>query len=338
MIKGKKVSILIMAMLCVLCIVTACGKSGIDGSPETGNAGVKTIRIGSNRALGSVTPYLAEKMGYFDGKNYKVEVIEFTDGAAIMEAMAAGEIEMGLVGVAPVATWNAKGFDVRVVASANTGGHAIISKKGSGIKTVEDLKGKTMAGPNVGTVTDALLKAYILPRYNMTEKDLTIVTGMKPVDMVNTLLNTDELDAIMTWEPYVSMAEIQGSDTVIIYDASEEYKKNSGSDTVYPTNVVAASGELCDENPEIVQDIVSIIGKTADYVKENEEEANQEIAEILELEADIIAKSRNRSDLTFEIDIDATMEVLNWACELGYIEKLPSKEDLFDLRFISKNS
>ena len=336
MFKIKKISVWIMAMLCVLCVATSCGKSKTDEKQDNGKTETKTIRIGSNKALGTVTPYLAEKLGYFEGKDYKVEVLEFTDATAIMEAMAAGEVEIGLGGVAAPATWNAKGLDVRVVASANTGGHAIVSKKDSGIKTVEDLKGKTMAGPNVGTVTDALLKAYVLPQYNMTENDMTIVTGMKSVDMVNTLLNTDELDAIMTWEPYASMAEIQGSDVVTVYDAAEEYKKNSGSDTVYPTNVVAASGEFCDKNTEIVQDIVSIIGKTVEYVNENEEEANQKIAEILELDAEVIAKSRKRSDLTFEIDIDATMEVLEWASDLGYIEKIPDKEDLFDLRFTSK--
>lgn len=336
MIKFRKVSILILAVLCVLGVTTSCGKSQTDEKKNDGKTEVKTVRIGSNKALGTVTPYLAEKLGYFDDKDYKVEVIEFSDATAIMEAMAAGEVEMGLGGVAPVATWNSKGFDVRVVASANTGGHAILAKKDSGIKTVEDLKGKTMAGPNVGTVTDALLKAYVLPRFDMTENDMTIVTGMKSVDMVNTLLNTDEVDAIMTWEPYISMAEMQSSDVVVVYDAGEEYKKNSGSDTVYPTNVVAASGEFCDQNAEIVQDIVSTIGKTVEYAKENEDEANQKIAEILEMDAEMIANSRHRSDLTFEIDTDATMEVLNWASELGYIEKLPEKEALFDLRFTSK--
>ena len=112
------------------------------------------IQIGSNRAIGTVTPYLAQALGYFDNKDYEIEILEFSDGAALMEAMAAGQLDMGIVGVSPVATWSDKGLDVRIVASANGGGHVILTTKERGFSSVTDLKGKKVAGTSPGTVTD----------------------------------------------------------------------------------------------------------------------------------------------------------------------------------------
>ena len=63
------------------------------------------------------------------------------------------------------------------------------------------------------------------------------------------------------------MAELEYDNTVVVYDAAVEYQKNNKSDAIYPTNVVAASGEFCDEHPEIVKDILSEIEKTVEYTR-----------------------------------------------------------------------
>ena len=73
-----------------------------------------------------------------------------------------------------------------------------------------------------------------------------------------------------------------------------------------------------------------------DYVENNPEEAYGKIAELLELKTDVVERALQRSQLTYEVDIDATMETLNWAYESGYLSQLPKEEDLFDLRYITK--
>lgn len=322
-------------LLCLLLAGCAEKSAPAESGASTDGQDKIVVRIGSNRAIGTVTPYLAKEMGYFDGKDYEVEVVDFSDGTTIMEAMAAGEVEMGLVGIVPVVTWSSKGFDVRVVASANGGGHVILSTEERGIQTVADLKGKTMTVPNIGTVTDALLKAYILPRFDMSVDDIVVIPGMKPVDMANAMVTTDDLDAIMTWEPYASMAELEHDNIVVVYDAVVEYQKNNKSDAIYPTNVVAASGEFCDEHPEIVRDILSEIQKTVEYTKDNIEDSNQKIAAVLGISQEAVDKARERCILTFDVDVDATYEVLGWARDLGYIAELPAEDDLFDLKYIN---
>lgn len=310
----------------------------ISGCDEENNNTLSniTIKIGSNRAIGTITPYLAESLKYFDDKEYNIEIIEFSDGTALMEAMAAGELDMGIVGISPVATWNGKGLDVRVVASANGGGHVILSTTERGFTSIADLKGKKIAGPSPGTVTDTLLKSYILPKYALTDDDITIITGMSGADMVTSLENTDEIDAIVTWEPFVSMAELTYDNIQVLFDASKEWKADTGKTELYPVNVVVATGEFCDNHEDILKDILQVVKKTVDYIGANPEEANKKIAELLELDVNIVEQALKRSQLTYEVDIDATMETLNWAYELGYLDKLPKGEELFELEYMLK--
>lgn len=306
-----------------------CGKNTEDEDKEN------VIRFGSNRAIGTVTPYLADELGYFEGKDYKIEILEFADGAALMEAMAAEELDIAIVGISPVATWNAKGLDVRVVASANGGGHVIATKKENGFSSVADLKGKVIAGPSPGTVTDTLLKSYILPKYSMTSDDITVITGMSGADMVTTLINTDELDAILTWEPFVSMAELTYDNIDVIFDSAEEWIAD-GHEELYPVNVIVASGEFCDTHEKELKDVLLTIEQTVDYVYANPDIANAKIAALLELDVAVVEQAMQRSKLTYDVDVNATLETLKWACELGYLEQLPKEEDLFDFNYISK--
>lgn len=325
--KILKIAMSVFLLICLFINISGCRN-------ESKSEDENVIKIGSNRAIGTITPYLAEKIGYFEGKDYKIEVVEFADGSTLMEAMAAGELDMGIVGVSPVATWHEKGLDVRVVASANSGGHVILSTTERGIDSVDDLKRKKMAAPNPGTVTDTILKAYILPKYSITENDIVLLTGMKGADMVTTLVSTNEVDAIMTWEPFASMAELQYDNITVVCDASEEWKKSTGSEELYPVNVVAANGEFCDNKSEILTDVLKVIRDTVEYVENNPEEAYELMSQILDLDTEIIRKASNRSKLTFEVNQEATLKTLEWACQLGYINHVPEADELFDLKYM----
>lgn len=315
-------------------VITAAAVLLLTGCGNTADSDAVVVRIGSNRAIGTVTPYLAESLGYFDGKEYQIEILEFTDGAALMEAMAAGELDIGIVGISPVATWNAKGLDVRVVASANGGGHVIVTTTERGFSSVADLQGKVVAGPSPGTVTDTLVKSYIFPQYSMTSDDVTMLTGMKGADMITTLVNTDEIDAAVTWEPFISMAELTYDNIQILFDASEEWL-NDGNQELYPVNVIAATGEFCDGNEDELKDILQTIEKTVNYTENNPQEACEKMAELLELDTAVVERALKRSRLTFKVDVEASMATLKWACDLGYLDELPKEDKLFDFNYIT---
>ena len=286
-----------------------------------------SLKVGVIKALGTVSPYVAEKEGYFDGLN--IEFQEFSDGSALMEAFAAGELDLGFCGVAPIANWYTKGIDLKVIAGCNGGGHVILTREDTGIESASDLKGKTLAEPNIGTVTDTLLRDVILPEAELDpETDLTIIPGMKPADMAVSLFDTKEVDAILTWEPFVTQAQEKYEGVKIVYDAAPQLKEKLGTETFYSVNALAATSEILEEKPEEVKAFVDAYKQGVDYINENEE-ANAVIAEILEQDESVVEGARERIDYTYEIDKEGIERTLQWALDLGYIDEIPSAEEFY---------
>lgn len=302
------------------------GCCGFSAQAE-GNA---PIRVGSLIALGTATPFVAIENGLLNQGDLQVEVSQFSDGAAIMEAFAAGELDVAIVGVIPVATWVSKGVEMKVVASANGGGHVLMTRKDTGITSVEELAGHTVAAPSVATVTDALLRSKILGDAGLDpDMDLTLIPGMKPADMATVLMASKEVDAMMTWEPFAAEAEATyGDDIVVLYDSPKEIKEETGSDAFYPVNVVAASQDMIDNRLDDLKAFLDSYKATVDFLNEDES-ANAVLAKVLEMDEETIAAARERIDYTYDIDKEATVETLNWALQLGYIDEIPAEEDLF---------
>lgn len=335
----KKKMLCLAAAVCML--LTACGQTGTknETAADTGSvenaSGKETLTVGTNLALGTASPYVALNQGYFDESNIGIELAEFSDGSALMEAFAAGELDVAFVGIAPVATWQTKGVGLKVVASANGGGHILMTREDTGIKSVADLKGKKVAEPNISTVTDALLRDKILPSGGLTPEDITAVSGMKPADMASVLEVTKEVDAIITWEPYASQAEAMYDDLVVVYDSPAVIKEESGSDSFYPVNVVIASEDVINNRPEALKEFLGIYRKTVDFIN-TDETANEVLAEILSLDVSVIENARKRIDYTCDIDAEALKETLEWSYNLGYIDAIPEEADLIDTTFLAE--
>ncbi len=303
----------------------ACGYAAPASAEDT-----QTIRVGSILALGTAAPFAAIENGLFNDGGMEIEVSEFSDGTALMEAFAAGEIDIAFSGIVPVATWISKGVNMQIVASANGGGHVLMTRKDAGIESVEDLKDQLVAEPSVATVTDALLRAKILGDAGLNaDTDVALIPGMKPADMATVLMATKEVEAMITWEPYAAEAEaMYGDEIVVLYDASAVIKEETGSDAFYPVNVVAASQDFIDNRSEELEEFLDIYKQTVDFLNEDEE-ANAVLASVLELDEEVVESARERIDYTYDIDKEGSMETLKWAEELGYISELPAEEDLF---------
>lgn len=311
--------VIVIGIVLVMCFMVSCGKQ---------SKSTQKVRIGTNRAIGASAVYVADKLGYFEDMD--IEVMDFADGTAIMEAMAAGEIDMCVVGAMPVAMWNAKGLDVRILEGVNSGGHVILTRSDTGINKISDLQGKSLTVPSPGTVTDVLLKGFILPDAGITVNSITSITGIAPADMANAMM-LGQVDAIMTWEPFASVAEVAYDNISVVYDCALEWEKKYNTDYAYPVNVLAVSGEFIDNNLEQVRSVVNSINKAIDFIN-TDDTANATIATILGIDEDIVAHSRKRSIISNDLDQDALMQFMEKSKELGYIDTVPEKETLFDDR------
>ena len=316
----------ILATLTLL--ASACGQR----APQAPTA----VRVGTNRALGTVAPYVARGKGLFRAHGVDVQIVDFADGSP-MEAFAAGELDIALLGVAPSAIWQSRGVGLKVVAGASGGGHVLLTRSGAGINQLADLRGRKVAAPKPGTVTDTLFRSHILKDLAglNPEKDLQILPGVAAADIPAALFVSREVDAAITWEPFASQAEATYRDAKVLFDASAQWRKsNPGAAHLYAVNVVIARQGFIDGRPEDLRRFLAAYAETIEFLNGSPLEANRIIAKEIQVEPAIVASARRRIDYTFQVDAAADLQTLGWSTQAGYLKQAPVAAALFDLRYL----
>ncbi|MGE5577732.1 MAG: ABC transporter substrate-binding protein [Syntrophothermus sp.] len=300
------------------------------GMPDVASAKEARIRIGAIKAIGTVVPFVAERLGYLDDKEIDIQVTTFMDGPTVMQAFATGNIDIAYLGVAPSAIWWSKGMDLKVVASTNSGGHVLLTRADTGIKTLKDLKGRHVAVPSTGSVTDTIFRALMMKQVARLdpERDLKLFPGMAGSDMPTALMVTREVEAIVTWEPFIAQAEEKYPDVLVLFDTTAYWRERHNGEN-YPVNVVVARGDFIRKNEKLLKQFLAIHKKTVDFINNSPVQANQIIAEELNLSTNVVIRARTRTDFTYKLDIPAMMIVLGFSKDLGYLKQLPDPEEFF---------
>ncbi len=173
------------------------------------------------------TPYVAQDKGFFQQYSVQTKIVDFNDPTTLMESLASGQLDVALVGIAPSAIWQERGVRLKVVAAANGGGHVLLTRDDTDIRTLADLRGRKVATPKPGTVTDTLFRAHILGdlAHLDAERDIQQVPNMAAADMSTVLFVSREVDAAIAWEPFASQAETNSKTTSFCSTPPAEWRK-----------------------------------------------------------------------------------------------------------------
>ncbi|MBC3811572.1 MULTISPECIES: ABC transporter substrate-binding protein [Undibacterium] len=137
----------------------------------------------------------------------KVEERVFSKGLDAMQAVIAGELDVGAVSSEAAISGRASGTPIYVVAGFAKGGARLVARADLSVKTVKDLKGKKV-GVTRGGIQDILLAAELsqngLTYSDQPGKDVQIIYLGFP-DLNQALLGKN-IDAMMQSEPYSSQS------------------------------------------------------------------------------------------------------------------------------------
>lgn len=336
---SKRIGLLTFGFILLATLSIGChSKSGTPdaGTPES--TSTRVIRVGTNRALGTVVPFVAKTKGFFQQQGLQVEVVDFADGSP-MEAFASGQLDIALLGIAPSAIWQGQGVGLKVVAAANGGGHVLLTRTDTGINNVQELKGRKVATPKPGTVTDTLFRSHIVKEIaNLDpEKNIQIIPDVAPGDMPTALFVSREVDAAITWEPYASEAEMKFKNAKVLYDSAAEWRKSyPDAKQLYPVNVVIASQSFISTRPTDLRQFLTAYVLAIKFINESPDQANQIICDELQLDTAVVTNARRRIDYTSHVDPVASLKTLEWSKEAGYLKEVPSAANLFDLSYLPK--
>jgi NitT/TauT family transport system substrate-binding protein len=147
----------------------------------------------------------------------KVEERVFAKGLDVMQAIIAGELDVGATASEAAISGRAGGAPIYVVAGFAKGGVRLVARPDGGIKSVKDLKGKKV-GVTRGGIQEVLLMAE-LQKAGLTAdaapgKDVQIVY-LAYADLNQALLGKN-IDAMMQSEPQSSQAINKGFGVEVI--------------------------------------------------------------------------------------------------------------------------
>ncbi len=214
---------------------------------------------------GSTALAIADAYEMWDEECLQPRYQRFTSGPPEIAAMVAGRADFGFIGSG--AAWLAFRGDVNIIALDNLAmTDEIIAKKSSGINSLEDLKGKTIA-TQVGAAGDSLLN-LALAKAGLTRDDVTIV-NMDNNNLASAILSTagDGVDAIAGWQPGTTAIMNSLGEDAIKLATNKDFPE-----ATFPSTWVA-NKDFVKNNPEIVQKFVNVLTRAQAYRADNMQEA-----------------------------------------------------------------
>lgn len=141
----------------------------------------------------------------------RVEEHMFAKGPDVMQAILAGELDVGATASEAAISGRANGAQIYIVAGFAKGGARLVARPDAGIKSIKDLKGKKV-GVTRGGIHEVLLNAELaqhgLSVSDAPGKDVQVIF-LAFADLNQALLGKN-LDAIMQSEPQSSQAINKG--------------------------------------------------------------------------------------------------------------------------------
>ena len=307
----KIIGLTILIAVILLIIFTVYAMSGEN---------TETVKIGYLPTDHDSALFVANATGMFKDAGIDVELYEYNNGGDMMSAMASGELDVGYVGITPVIYSISKGVPVKIVAGAQNEGSGLLSHSSS-VKSITDLKGKTVATPGEASIQSVLLK-YDLKKHGLNTSDIESPT-MK-VSSMNDALKTDGIDAMLTYEPYVTISKDINNQTLV----------ENSADILpdHPCCVVIMNQKFLSGESDKSSKILDIHKRATEKIKENPQGAIQylppHIVPDSEIEKESLAHIKWVSDLndTYKKNVN---EFLNIEKDLGIITGDIPQEKLF---------
>ncbi|WP_277977324.1 ABC transporter substrate-binding protein [Pantoea endophytica] len=143
---------------------------------------------------------------------YEIKWYEFPNAAPLLESLNSQHLDAGLVGDGPLSFAVAAGAQIRAIQASQYLGNAIVVKKDSALHSIADLKGKKVATVKGSAGQNMVLNA--LHEAGLPDDSVSFV--FTTPSEATLALDNGAVDAVATWEPYVSFAVAQSGDRIAI--------------------------------------------------------------------------------------------------------------------------
>ncbi len=291
------------------------------------------VRIGHFPNVTHVQALVARNMsrhgeGWFEKylPDKRFEWYTYNAGPAAMEAVFGSTVDFTYVGPSPAinAFAVAQGGELRLLAGAVNGGAGLVVSPQSGIASTADIKGKTLATPQLGNTQDISCRAWLKNKgFHFTlEGRGDVRVSPTPNAMQLQFMKQGDIDASWTVEPWVSRLEKMAGAKLLVDEP----------DVV--TTVLVGRLVWLQNNPELAATMLRAHAELTQWILDNPRKAQAMVTEELALltqgepEPDIVQSAWARMKLTTEINLDNMKQFVKDAEEVDLLERVPPLEGM----------
>ncbi|MFI6690718.1 aliphatic sulfonate ABC transporter substrate-binding protein [Streptomyces sp. NPDC050433] len=302
--------------------------------------GLGEVRIGYFANITHATALVGLQEGLIQKElgGTKIKPQVFNAGPSEIEALNAGAIDIGWIGPSPSINGftKSKGQNLRIISGSASGGVSLVVNPKK-IKSLDDLKGKRIATPQLGNTQDVALLNYL------SEKGLKVDTNTGKGDV--TVIRQDNkqipgsfesgsLDG--AWVPEPTASKLVASGGSVLLDEKKLWK--DGKFVI--TNVIV-SQKFLKEHPDVVEAVLRGSVKTNAWINENPDEAKAAANAKLKadsgaaLPAEVIDPAWKNVDVTDDPLAATLSQSSEHAVKAGLLED-PLLDGIYDLSLLNK--
>ncbi|MEU5686287.1 aliphatic sulfonate ABC transporter substrate-binding protein [Streptomyces venezuelae] len=327
----------------------ACGY-GSDASDEDGKSKVAegakkiedldSVKIGYFPNLTHATALVGNQEGLFQKElgGTEAKYAQFNAGPSEIEALNAGSIDIGWIGPSPAINGYTKsqGKNLRIIGGSASGGVKLVVNPKK-IKSLDDVKGKKIATPQLGNTQDVAFLNWIAERgwkvdAQSGKGDVSVVRSDNKV--TPDAYKSGSLDGAWVPEPTASKLVAEGGK--VLLDESDLWPDKK----FVITNIIVRQ-EFLKEHPKVVEAVLRGAVKTNAWIAKNPEKAKA--AANARLKADAgkplpaeVLDPAWKSIQTTNDPLAATLDAeADHAVKAGLLEK-PDLKGIYDLGPLNK--
>lgn len=157
-----------------------------------------------------------------------------------------------------------QGLNIKITDGVHTGCIQAVAPKNSDIKSLKDLRGKTIGVDAIGGVPMVLLSVELGKLGIDPKKD--VEWRAYPSPQLPQALEKGEVAAFATWDPFGEIAVSQGSQLIFSSTHDPQYRDQFCC-------FVGVNGSLAEKNPEIAKAITLAIQEAGQWITQHPHEA-----------------------------------------------------------------
>lgn len=331
--------LLTLVIVVGLFAIGGCGKSD-KASTDNGN-GTVTIRVGHFPNITHSQALVGLSDGTFQkalGDKVTIDRKLFNAGPAEIEALLAGEIDLGYIGPVPAINGFVKSKGgLQIIAGSTNAGAVLVVREDAGINSVKDLADKKVAVPQYGNTQDISLRKILADAgLKSANKGGNVnVLQVENPDILTGFANK-ELDAAIVPEPWGSRL-VEKAGGKILLDWDQVWRQGN-----YTTAVVIVSKDFLQKHPDLVEKWLAAHVDLTEQINKNSEKyklaINSQLKELTkkELSQGILDSSFARLKVTYDPASESINEFVKLYVENGYLKENPNIDGLINLDPLNK--